>query len=677
MAKSKDETNDNTTKPSKGKYNAADVAEFVAALETGETTDVQDEEDSEEAGQGRKVPVEIIDETPKKKNEPNTSLTPVLAEVLGHEPSNDMQHLTKTKRRFPWGRVIMVVVLLAAVSVAGFFFFNRTKKFTGNNVQLKFQTIGSITSGSATTIVVEYQNGEPVDLTNAQVTIQYPDGFTFQSSTPNASQDYHNAFSLGTIRSGQAGKISVTGIFIGAVGESSGFSATLTYHPVTFNSEFQQTATAQAKIGSSSLGIALTGPTQVAPTTPSTWTVTYTNTSDHDLINVVVQATYPTSMTVTSTNPVANGQAGLWKIGTLKQGAHGTITINGSLAGNLGDSSSLKAQVAITDTTNTLQPQDVQAMDIVLVKTGVSVSVAVNGSTDPISVVPGDTLNYAIRITNTSDVELTNVVVSTTLDGAGLDMTKLQNDGQAVITGRTLSWNKTQAPALADLQSGQIATMSFSVPVLAVIPMVQDADRDQHVTATISLQSTDAASNSASPAQPNTVVVTKIGTAMTFAAEARYYDSTGAVIGSGALPPMVGKTTVYRVNWTVTNTTSDASTLIVKATLPNSVMWPGTNLSRDAGDLSFDPVTRTVQWTLNVLPAGTGGRLPALTAHFDVSITPTTEQIGTTPVLLETPSATATDSYTTRTLTGSVATLSTDIPTDTKAGGQSVVLPAS
>ena len=69
-----------------------------------------------------------------------------------------------------------------------------------------------------------------------------------------------------------------------------------------------------------------------------------------------------------------------------------------------------------------------------------------------------------------------------------------------------------------------------------------------------------------------------------------------AAVGSGPLPPQVGKTTSYRVTWTVANTTSDAATLVVSARLPNSVLWTGKNPTRDAGDMSYDPVTRMVQW---------------------------------------------------------------------------------
>jgi hypothetical protein len=108
--------------------------------------------------------------------------------------------------------------------------------------------------------------------------------------------------------------------------------------------------------------------------------------------------------------------------------------------------------------------------------------------------------------------------------------------------------------------------------------------------------------------------------------------------------------------------------------LPTNVYWTGQNVGRDAGDIAFDAASRTVTWTINKVPAGTGARLPALTAHFEVSITPTADQIGNDVVLTDQATVAATDSATSQALTSTLPSLTTDVPNDPQAGGEGKVV---
>ncbi|MEK7537982.1 MAG: hypothetical protein AAB619_03345 [Patescibacteria group bacterium] len=655
-----------------GKYSEDDIAEFVAALETDGDAPVA----SAESGvPGRRILVREETE-PKHRRSSLSEGEADLSRVLERQPSEEMQHLTKSKRGFPWGWVIGIIALLAVVSVAGFFFFNRAKRFTNDNVQLQFQPVTSAISGSNLTVTVEYQNLEPVDLTNAELTVEYPAGFTYTTSQPAAANEFRNAFTLGTIRSGQAGRTTISGTIIGAVGEARDFGATLTYRPANFNSDFQTKASRQVTITASILSLQFTGPTQLAPGGTGTWTATYANTSDRDLKNVQITAAYPDGFTVTSTNPAAQERSAVWKFPELKKGVQGSITVVGSIDGNLGDSFPLKVSAGLVTATNTVDLQDEQSLLVILVKTGVTTTVAVNGSTDPAVIDPGETLNYSIRVTNASDLEITQATVTVKLDGAALDLSKLANDSQAAVKSNVLTWTKDQVAALANLKPNQSVTLSFAVGTLPNLAVKTDADRDPKVTASIDVTAPSLTTNANRGGQPSTVVVIKLATVLQLAAAARYYEAPGQAVGSGPVPPVVGKTTTYRVTWTVTDSTSDAATLVVSARIPTSVLWTGQNLSRDAGDLTFDPTSRTVRWTLNTVPAGTGGRLPALTARFDLAITPTAEQVGTVPILIETATATATDSFTAKALSSPAATLTTDLPSDPTVSGQGVVIAA-
>lgn len=680
MAKEKE-----TAKPAAKKYSDKDIAAFVEELETGDETAAQPvDDDADEsaapeptavpAKTGKKIKVEAVSDEPSAHEDMPASLSSAL------KPSSrkEMGKMTKAKRSFPWTPVISIVALLAAASIGGWFFFNRTNKFTNDHVQLQFKPVTSVTSGGDTTIVVEYQNLESVDLTQAELNVVYPEGFTYSSSTPNATNEFNNSFSLGTIRSGQAGQVSIIGSLLGGVNEQADFSATLTYRPSNFNSDFQQQATTTVTISSSTLQLTIDGPTQLAPGADGTWTVKYTNTSDRDLTGVSVVAAYPDALTLTSTKPVTADHK-TWSIPTLKKGANGTITITGTVNGTIGDTVLLKVSAGLTSAGSSTRLQDEQSLLVLLIKTGVAVQVAVNGSTDPVTISPGDTLNYSLQILNTSDAELSQVTITAALDGSALDTATLSNDSHGTLSGTTLTWTSAEIAGLSAFKPGQAVTLSFSIGTKAILPMQADADKDRHVTLSVDVASSGAASTNTNATgtkttQPTTVVVTKIATIFGLTAEARYYDDKSVAIGSGPIPPKVGSTTTYRIILKVTNTTSDASAVTVSAQLPSSVLWTGQNLARDAGTLAFDTATRTVAWTINTVPAGTGSRLPALTARFDVSITPTADQVDTVPLLVQMPTVAATDDYSKSSLTATAATLTTDLPTDPAAAHQGTVV---
>lgn len=679
MAKPKEKT---PRESSPKKPSSRELADFVAELEQddeaagpgdpiGETGSVDDDEAEQTA---RKVPVTAEKSGSRRKPKVETVTDDSLDEVLSAQPPTAMQLLTKSKTSgWPWGWIVTGLAVLAAASLTGFFVFTKSKKFTGTNVQLQFQPVNDVASGATITLTVEYQNLEPVDLTKGELTVEYPEGFTYTDAAPQPTNDFHNDFSLGTIGSGRAGRVSITGTLIGSVGTSRDFSATLTYRPSTFNSDFQQKTTTTVKITSSILSVQIAGPTQLAPGASATWTVTYKNTADRDLPDVQIEAVYPDGLTVAKTDPSAQERSALWRINKVGTGASGTIRITATANGAIGDSLPLVIRTGVLGRENSVDVQDEQTILIILIKTGVSTTVAVNGSTDPISIDPGETLNYSVHVANTSDAELTNATITAALDGAAMKPDTLASDSRGAVKNSTVTWTKDQAPALAALKPGQDLTLTFSVGTRSPLTVQADGDRNQRITATVSASSPALGTNTNQAQNPPAVAVTKINTVMKLTAEARYYDVQGQPVGSGPVPPTVGRTTTYHVGWTVANATNDAAGLTVSATLPSTVLWTGQQVTRDAGDIVFDPATRTVRWTLNTVPAGTGSRFPALTAGFDVSITPTADQVGTVPVLLNDSAAAAADSYTGHSLTAAAPTLAADVPTDAQAGGQGKV----
>lgn len=586
-------------------------------------------------------------------------------------PAPAMGKFERSKKRgFPWGWTIAIVTVLAVAALTGFFVFNRAQRFSGNGVKLNIDAPATIASGSDITISIRYFNDEPVNLVQAELNVEYPDGFTVTETSLPATNDFKNSFNLGTVNRGRAGTVTITGQLLGQVDTSFEFSALLSYRPANFNSEFQARDTASVKITSSLLAVTLEGPTRLGPNVEGTWTITYANSADRDLENVRIETVLPESFSLTKADPTATERDSVWLLDRVERGREGKISLTGTLDGSVGESGELIVRAGLVEQNQT-KLQTEQRLLIFIVSSGVTVSLAVNGQAEDSSVEAGDDLSYTLKVANQSDLELADVTVTVDLAGRGYSADSLSAQTKGAVAGSKVTWTKSDVIGLALLKPATDIQFRFNAETIASLAAESDEQINPTVTATVTINSPSLPAGDQAP-KP-TVFVTKVATQLRLTTEARYADDDGSTVGSGPIPPVVGQTTSYRIRWHLANTTSEISDLKVVTTLPTHVLWTGRNVSRDAGDIAFDSATRTVTWTINKVPAGTGTRLPRLDAEFEVSITPTADQAGSVVVLTETTTASGTDAFTTKSREVKQSSLTSDLTTDPTYTGNGTV----
>ncbi|MBI4090173.1 MAG: hypothetical protein HY421_02105, partial [Candidatus Kerfeldbacteria bacterium] len=169
-------------------------------------------------------------------------------------------------------------------------------------------------------------------------------------------------------------------------------------------------------------------------------------------------------------------------------------------------------------------------------------------------------------------------------------------------------------------------------------------------------------------------LIVKVVSAVTMTVEGRYYHETGEAVGSGPLPPTVGQTTTYQINWYVGNVMNELKDLTVTAVVPSHVTWTGKGISTTAGSVTFDAASRTVSWSLNRLPKGAASTARAIAADVELSITPTADDVGSILILLEQSKLTTTDSFTGTKIEVVRDRVTTDLSSDANAAGRGAVV---
>ncbi len=167
----------------------------------------------------------------------------------------------------------------------------------------------------------------------------------------------------------------------------------------------------------------------------------------------------------------------------------------------------------------------------------------------------------------------------------------------------------------------------------------------------------------------------KIAGQATLQAAARYFTDEGEQIGRGTLPPRVGKETRYWVFLNVLTGTNALSSATAQAFLPKGVSWAGKSSVTSGDQLTYDASRHALVWNIGDIDAHAGATSSAANASFEVSLTPTADQIGSSPALLIGSSFQAADAWTGEPLSAAQGAITTLLPMDRFVRGRTTVRP--
>ncbi|MDP2789969.1 MAG: hypothetical protein Q8O51_02465 [bacterium] len=628
------------------------------------------------------------EEKPRTRKAQRTLRDDVLSEIY-NDPAEtpkdgDVSRIQRTAKRSKKLLVTFIVIgVLAAAAIAGYIIFGRGGKFS-EQVALTAQAPVEVASGDDVAITVTVKNQERIDLRNAELTYTAPEGFTFRTSTPAASNEFNNAWSLGTIKESGGTTVTISGRLIGEQAQAKKFSFMVTYTPSNFNTEFQMTAEVTVTINKSVLTLTPEVPVRLPPGRPVAIPVILENVGTDSLEQVKLVVEYPEGFTFTKADPKPAADDTVWEFATLGAGKKIKVVITGVLTGNVGDTPEFKFRAGRESATG-FQVQAESSGIGTIVKAGLTLTTTVTNPGAGTTIGWGETLNYVFTYKNDSESEMKDVSLTVEFNqknADGQDVVILDLDNRSDIqngklSGRTMTWTKKEIPALAVVAGGATKDILLRVPVKSGPTIAAQGDRNFVITtaARISVGSI-ADVNEKNVETQAAPLTTKVTTKLNVEPEGRYYTDEQIPVGTGPLPPQVGQVTTYRLGWTLTNPTNEVSQVVATATLPSNVTWLGKQAVTAGSAVAFDPVTREVSWRINRVPPGTGSLFASLEATFDVSVTPVATEVGQLLILLNQTVVTARDAFTEQDLRVEKAIVTSDLPGDVAAQGKGLVVAA-
>lgn len=541
----------------------------------------------------------------------------------------------------------VILASLLLISVVAYFVFRTPKSQPAPKVTLLIDAPQQTPSGNEIVYRVQFANDDSSAINSVHLDMIYPQGFTFTQSTPNPSKLDGTQFTLPNLSPGQSSMIIVKGNITGNSGEIKTVRAAMHYRFVNFNSDFVAQSQSQSQITNTNIVMQFDGVGSINNAQSSTYTLTYTNTTNNNLSGLNLKINVPPVFTVDSYEPLPFSQ-NVWNLPVLQANQSASIKITGRFSqAEAGGQQIFSAEMDGRDASGQIAvlSNATYAVNITAVPLSADLTITDQSDVSNSAVVsPGDFLTYKVHYKNNNNIAMTGINLNVVISGEALDLASIHAPN-ASVNNNVVSWNASQVSAFNSLSPNQEGDLSFQAAVKnpATLANVKNLSIVSHSEiSSAEIQQPFLSSNVSLKVQ----TVPQIQTAISYS--------------GGANPLRVGQPTAYLVTILLRNSSDDLSDTIVTMNLPNSLGFDKSSInSAEQQNTSYDPNTKKLSWNAGLLAAHTGDFVAIRKLQFTVTITPGPSNLGQPMTLVNNILLNGTDSFTASQITKTAESIST------------------
>ena len=524
-----------------------------------------------------------------------------------------------------------------------YYYFLSTPLFEQDSVKIFISGPSKVSSGDLVSYKVSYRNNSKIILRDVNLVFEWPAGSYFEENEGVESVKVEKR--VGVLMPSQEKSLILEGRIYGEKDSQKTVKATLSYSPEELKQTMVSYSEFTTTIETIPVFLNTSLPDQIVSGKEFELKVEYINQSDATFPNMEIRAEYPQGFEFISSNPNPAIDDNIWQLGTIQGGEEGVIVVKGIFSGVEGENNIISVDMGQTNLSgegflsiaNSLSETKIASSALLVFQT-------VNGARDT-AINMGDSLNYKINYKNTTNAQISNVILLAQLDDSFVDISTLDISFGS-FDGRTNSiiWSQSGVPGLAVLDPGEEGFVSFSVSSRSGISPKSLDDKNLEIASTVQITSGSIPEKlEGLPVDSQDTVKVKLNTILGFNTSAYYND--GPIKNSGAMPPKVGRDTTYAVSWQIANSLNDAKNVVIEASVPLSVRWTGVVDPPDAG-ITFDENTGLIRWEPGVVFAGSGYTIPSQRVDFQLSYQPSIIDVGKPFQLMSESKLTAVDAFT-------------------------------
>ncbi|MDO8572163.1 MAG: hypothetical protein Q7S11_00135 [bacterium] len=639
-------------------------------------------------------PKSRIEETNKKLYSPNFKDRPVIETLKEREYEVRDTWSTEKKEDSPFvvaynpshNRMLKKILILSfsffiiAVSIALIYFFKGSNLLSANNVDISVEGPVSLSGGDVLAMAMIITNNNDVAIESADLLIEYPEGSYTSTESQEALPRIRKH--LGKINAHETIRESANAVLFGESNTEKNILITLEFRFEGSNATLEKKKEYRIGIISSPVDITIDMLKEANSRQEVEITVHLKSNGTVPLKGLVFSIDYPFGFQFKEANPKPHYDNKTWVLGDLAPSAEHVVKIKGVLEGQDEEEKIFRVYAG------TQNERDPRALGITY--NSVSKSIFIKKPFLAIDmVIDGDTSNEHISSSgkivrvdvlweNNLPTKIIDGQIQVKLLGDVIDRYSIEagNKGFYRSLDDTIVWDsKSGNEPLTVIEPGEKGSVGFSFNFL---PLVSKDGRIAFGRPEVSIEVTAhgrRVSDTNVPEEINTVALkkVKIESILNLASRSVYY--TGPFKNIGALPPKVNQETTYTIIWTITNSSNDVSSAVVRTTLPTYVKWLGV-VSPSSEDVSYNEIGGEVTWNAGTVPAGTGIARGAREVAFQISFLPSLSQLDHIPLLTSEIVLSAKDIFTGTILRDSKRPLTIKLSTDSMfLENQGIVVP--
>lgn len=364
---------------------------------------------------------------------------------------------------------LVVLALGVAAAALALFFFSRST-FSPNNVDFKITAPEEASAGEKVNYKIEYANHNEKAIKDLQLTFFYPsDAVDIRDGKLVNLQT--ESLKLENAGPGEEKLRQFSAYLVGNKGDIKKARAVLSFYGEGMPSVFKKEATVATNISFLPVSLTLVAPPNAVSGQEVTYLLDYRNESEDDLADLRFKFDYPSGFSTTSKS--------IFDLNNLKAGKGDRLSISGTLRGSERENKNIS--VTLQRKIDSLYVDfEKSSAKTTIATSPLTVEVLVNDQTN-YSAQLGDNLEYQVKFTNNTDVDIFSLAVSAKLEGTMFDLNSIQTNGMVNNSTKTINWDGSTVNLLSHLAPRQTGAVYFRINLKSSFPSSGTGIRDSVV----------------------------------------------------------------------------------------------------------------------------------------------------------------------------------------------------
>lgn len=531
-----------------------------------------------------------------------------LVEIYEDEDGNlpDMKSFKKKKRSkiiTAFTILLSSCILLAVVAWLGFFVFQPKGNFNEKDVILSISGDADVVPGQEVTYRIRYRNAQSIPLSKAVLQVRYPEGFIFENSTKDPTNDKKDEWSLGTLDKYDSGYIDISGKLYGDLEKKQSFRVFLNYIPSNFSSEFQKVDSINTNITESPINLSVQGPEEIIPGVETEFVIKLEKEEDIDVNNIFIAVDGGDIFSKVESQPASNeDNMYQWSLSALEDDK---LSIKGTFnPGEAVDKGSIVFKVlGWKDSEHNEDAYTYKTVEkeLKFTRTELSLGLVINGSISDLNVQPGEVLSTSLVLKNVGDTRIDKIRTRLIYEAPSynekslLNWSELDDSNDGVIAGEQLNeevrrgiitWTNQQIKNLTWLDSGEEFMIDVHLPIKGIedFDLTKFINFQASVTAEVQFE-LEGEQKTLSSNSINMIVNSDLS-----------FDLQDNITANDD-----GKE-VHTIDWILNNNFHELKDLELEANIYGDITWNEFDLVVPAGEAKFDKDSKKLVWKIDSMP---------------------------------------------------------------------------